>query len=68
MEGLRPGPSIPEKQIEKLEVEAAWLRSKAAVPKYFGIRLRFRGRQFFQGEWVGKWGGFRQWTSNEEHR
>lgn len=29
------------------------LRSKAAVLKYFGIRLRLRGRQFFQGEWVG---------------
>ena len=47
LEGLSkkgPGPSIPEKQI---------------VPKYFGVRLRFRGRQFSQGQWG--WGTRGEW-------
>ena len=46
------------------------MRSKAAVPKYFGIRLRFRERQFSQGQWGGGHVGSGSGSdaSNEEHR
>ena len=60
MEGLSkkgPGPSIPEKQIEKLEVEAAWCAVRLQSPSILASGSGFVKDNFPKDSGVGDtWG------------
>lgn len=73
LEGLSkkgPGPSIPEKQIEKLEVEAAWCAVRLQSPSILASGSGFVEDNFPKDSGVGGHVGSGSGSdaSNEEHR
>lgn len=75
MEGFskkRPGPSIPEKQIDKLEVEAAWCAVRLQSPSILAPGAGFVEDNFSKDSGGGgdRWGVVQavMQASSEEHR